>query len=57
MKAGKDGTKLLVLGVYSTNHIALHVYRKAGFKEVGHIPKYFCEDDKFIDEAIMAKML
>jgi len=51
------GTKLLVLGVYSTNHIALHVYRKVGFKEVGHIPKYFCEDDKFIDEVIMAKML
>lgn len=56
-QARKLSLKLIVLGVYSTNSVALHVYEKVGFKRVGLIPKRFFEDETYIDEAIMAMEL
>jgi len=53
-QARKRGLRLLVLGVYSTNNVALHVYEKIGFKRVGLIPKFFFNDGDYVDEVVMA---
>jgi len=54
-QAKKMGLKMLTLGVFSSNDIAIHVYNKVGFKETGRIPKEIYKDGKCIDDIIMTK--
>lgn len=56
-EARRMGLKVLTLGVFATNEMAQHVYRKVGFREVGRIPKEFCRDGKYIDHVVMAMEL
>jgi len=53
-EARRMGLKVLTLGVFATNEMALHVYRKVGFREVGRIPKEFCRDGRYVDHIVMA---
>ncbi len=53
-QAREMGLKVLTLRVFSTNERAQHVYRKAGFKEVGRVPKAVYRNGKYIDDIIMA---
>jgi len=54
-QARKMGLKILTLTVFATNKIAIHVYKKVGFKEVGRIPKAIYRNEKYIDRIIMVK--
>jgi RimJ/RimL family protein N-acetyltransferase len=56
-QAKEKGLKVVTLGAYATNERAQHVYRKAGFKEVGRIPMKFFKDGRYIDEIVMVKVL
>ena len=56
-QAGKMGLELLVLCIFSTNKRAIHVYEKAGFREVGRIPRGLCKDGKYVDEITMSREL
>jgi ribosomal protein S18 acetylase RimI-like enzyme len=50
----KAGLKTVELEVFATNSRAIHVYEKAGFREVGRIPKKIHRKDRFIDIVVMA---
>jgi len=50
----KAGLKLLRLSVFGSNMRAKHVYGKAGFREVGRIPKAISKGDEYVDEVWMA---
>lgn len=47
--------KIIKLGVYSTNKVAIALYKKMGFKIVAVIPKQINFNNKLIDEIIMLK--
>lgn len=49
------GLKMIDLAVASSNKRAIHVYKKAGFKKTGRIPRFYYKDGKYFDEIIMAK--
>lgn len=51
------GLKVLTLSVFANNERAHHVYREAGFADVGRIPKKFHKEGKYIDEILMAQVL
>lgn len=51
------GLELLVLSVFSSNERAFHVYKKAGFREMGRIPRGLFKDGKYEDYIIMSKKL
>lgn len=55
--AKKDlpGLKIFQLEVYENNKPAIALYKKMGFKVVGHIPKQICHGGKLIGEYIMIK--
>jgi ribosomal protein S18 acetylase RimI-like enzyme len=42
-------------GVFSTNKLALALYKKLGFKKVARIPKQINYKGKLLDEIIMMK--
>jgi putative acetyltransferase len=45
----KAGLKILILDVFATNAVAIGLYEKAGFREVGRIPKGIYRDGSYID--------
>ncbi len=53
----KAGLKILILDAFATNTVAITLYEKIGFREVGRIPKGICRDGKYIDLVRMTKEL
>lgn len=53
----KAGLKILILDAFATNTVALTLYEKMGFKEVGRIPKGIYRDGNYIDLIRMTKEL
>lgn len=51
----KPKPRIIRLGVFSTNKVAISLYEKFGFKIVAKIPKQFNFSGKLIDEFIMLK--
>ncbi|MDD5146678.1 MAG: GNAT family N-acetyltransferase [Candidatus Pacebacteria bacterium] len=49
----KPPPKIIELGVFENNKAALHVYRKAGFREVARIPNRIQYKGQLITEIIM----
>jgi RimJ/RimL family protein N-acetyltransferase len=45
----KAGMKILILDAFATNKVAINLYEKIGFKEVGRIPKGIYRDGNYID--------
>ena len=54
-QATKLGIEVMTLSAFATNERAIHVYTKAGYKEMGRIPNHHHKDGKYIDDVIMAK--
>jgi RimJ/RimL family protein N-acetyltransferase len=50
----KAGLKTIELEVFATNKRGIRVYEKAGFKQVGKIPKKIFRNGKFTDIVVMA---
>ena len=50
----RAGLRLLRLTVFNSNLRARHVYEKAGFREVGKMPKAIRQGDRYVDEVCMA---
>lgn len=49
--------KIVKLSVFSNNEVAIHIYKKFGFKEVGRIKKGVKYYDRYVDDIIMVKYL
>jgi len=47
------GLRLVKLMAFATNARALHVYQKAGFREVGRIPQAIFKYGRYFDEVVM----
>jgi ribosomal protein S18 acetylase RimI-like enzyme len=47
--AKKAQLQIVFLDVYATNDVAMTLYKKVGFREVGRIPKAILRDGNFID--------
>jgi len=43
--------------VFNSNLRARHVYEKAGFREVGKMPRAIRQGDRYVDEVCMALKL
>ncbi len=56
-EARRRGVEMLTLTCFASNKRAVHVYEKAGFKEVGRVPKAFFKDGSYVDQIVMVKML
>ena len=50
----RAGLKSLQLEVFANNARAIHVYEKAGFRQVGKIPKKIHRDSRFFDIILMS---
>lgn len=55
--AAKHGYEKLCLSVFSTNEVAIHVYKKFGFEEEGIRKKQFIINGMYVDEIMMGKFL
>lgn len=55
VQARRLGIKIIFLEVYATNEKARHVYEKAGYNEVGCLPKAALRDGEYIDSIMMSK--
>jgi RimJ/RimL family protein N-acetyltransferase len=55
VQARRLGIKIIFLEVYATNKRARHVYEKAGYSEVGCLPKAALRDGEYIDSIMMSK--
>lgn len=53
----KMGLQMIELSAYSPNEIAIGLYLKLGFNEVGRIPKKALFHGELVDEIIMVKFL
>jgi len=53
----KPKPKIILLSVFSTNNIAINLYKKFGFKKVAKIPKQYQYKGKLVDEIVMMKYL
>lgn len=51
------GLQMIELTAYSPNEIAIGLYAKLGFKEVGRVPKKALFHGELVDEVIMVKFL
>ncbi|MFX1519987.1 MAG: GNAT family N-acetyltransferase [Promethearchaeota archaeon] len=51
------GFEKIILSVFSTNEIALTLYKKFGFKEIGRRNKQFRIENEYIDEILMELFL
>ena len=51
------GLKTAELEVFANNPKAIHVYEKAGFKQVGRIPKKIFRGERFTDVIVMSIVL
>ena len=49
----KTNLKLIELGVFAENKIAINLYKKIGFVEVARIPNRFQQNGKIMDEIVM----
>lgn len=49
--------KLVILEIFATNDPAMHLYKSAGFKEYGRLPKGLQYRSEFIDKILMYKSL
>ena len=47
--------KIVVLGVFENNHIAINMYKKFGFVEFGRLPRGVCYKGNMIDHIYMYK--
>ena len=47
--AKRAGLKIVILDVFATNTVAIHLYESVGFKKVGRIPKGILRDGNYID--------
>ncbi len=47
--------KIFRLSVFSTNKIAINLYKKLGFKKVARIPKQLQYKNKLVDEIVMIR--
>jgi len=56
-QAQRMGLKVLTLSAFASNKRALHVYGKVGFVQTDLIPKKHLKQGKYIDEAIMTRLL
>jgi RimJ/RimL family protein N-acetyltransferase len=54
-EARRMGLKSVEVEFLSTNQAAIHTYQKAGFSEVGRIPRKVHRKSKFLDSTIMAR--
>jgi putative acetyltransferase len=52
--AKKAGLRIVFLDVFATNTVAISLYEKIGFKEVGRIPKGILRGGNYIDLVRMA---
>jgi putative acetyltransferase len=52
--AKKAGLRIVFLDVFATNTVAISLYEKMGFKEVGRIPKGILRGGNYIDLVRMA---
>jgi RimJ/RimL family protein N-acetyltransferase len=50
------GLEMLTLTAFASNKRAIHVYEKAGFKQVGVVPKAFLKDNLYVDQVIMVRV-
>ncbi len=57
LEARRVGLKSIEVEFLSTNDAAIRTYRKAGFKEVGRIPRKVFRDGRFFDSVIMVKSI
>jgi len=57
IKYGNKKFKILYLAVFANNKLALNMYKKFGFKEVGRLPKFIKHKGKYVDEIKMIKEL
>ncbi len=55
--AKQFGLEKVELNVYSTNLAAIALYKKMGFTQEGHIPKYRKLDGQYFDCLLMGKFL
>jgi len=56
-EAKRIGLKNVDVEFLSTNQAAIHIYQKAGFREVGRIPGKVCRNGKLLDSLIMARQI
>lgn len=56
-KAKAAGLRTTQLEVFSDNEIALNLYKKLGFKEIGRLPDGFYRKKKFSDKIIMSQRI
>lgn len=49
--------KIIILGVFANNEIAIKLYKKLGFREYGLLPKGVRHRKKFVDEIFMWKKI
>jgi RimJ/RimL family protein N-acetyltransferase len=49
--------KIVELGVFGNNPIAIHLYKKFGFKEYGRLPEGILHRGEYIDHIYMYKQV
>lgn len=54
-KKNIKGIKIVKLEAFGNNKVAISLYKKVGFKEIGTIPKGIKHKGKFVDEILMYK--
>lgn len=52
-----EGLRTIILECFATNSVALNLYRKLGFVEVGRIPGYLKHGNEYVDEVQMVLQL
>lgn len=55
--AKKMKFKIILLGVFANNEVAIRLYKKLGFKQVARLPKIFLYKGKYVDDIWMVKKL
>lgn len=48
-----EGLRIIILGVFSNNERAKHMYEKFGFKEYGNLPKGIAHRGEYVDHIFM----
>lgn len=52
-----EGLRMVTLGVFANNGVALNIYKRFGFKEYGILPQGILQDGNFLDHVFMYKLL
>jgi len=53
----QEGLEKISLTVFSTNNVAISLYKKFGFITEGRMERHFKIEGKYIDDVAMAKFL